>query len=181
MPDGCGGWRRAAVSEVPTEAEALGKWLMELFVNKDRLLDHFHRHGHFPVPSCACHASLAPLLCTGDGMRCSRRRACSSLLLAPVSPSILPHTLTPLQATRLLRPGLSPLPCTTPSVSSCHTASFSPPPPRSRLLLPPLRLLQGARLPLAAPGMQALVPALVPVPRALVLVLPWLGTRLPVS
>lgn len=43
--------RRFPMKDIPTDPDALTQWCIQLFVQKDALLEHFHKHGVFPNPA----------------------------------------------------------------------------------------------------------------------------------
>ncbi len=45
--------RRYEIDQVPEGEQALSAWLMDRFQEKDRLLEHFYRHGTFPAAAAA--------------------------------------------------------------------------------------------------------------------------------
>jgi len=40
--------RRFVLADLPKDVAGLSKWCMELYVTKEALLEHFHKHGRFP-------------------------------------------------------------------------------------------------------------------------------------
>jgi 1-acyl-sn-glycerol-3-phosphate acyltransferase len=51
--------RRFPVAELPSVETELERWLLDLFRDKDRLLDHFYEHGFFPSEPLLAPCSLA--------------------------------------------------------------------------------------------------------------------------
>jgi len=55
--------QRIPIAQIGESEEAQRAWLFAQFEVKDRLLDNFHRNGHFPGPSHTFVPGAVPLLC----------------------------------------------------------------------------------------------------------------------
>jgi 1-acyl-sn-glycerol-3-phosphate acyltransferase len=67
--------RRYPVKDIPRDEKALAAWCMKVWETKDQLLEHFHKHGHFPGPKLDLPHERVPMLLSEFEKKASQKKS----------------------------------------------------------------------------------------------------------